>query len=99
MQERTKLMEELENRIQPTTSTLNTDCQTDDDQHEELSRLLQVLQEKIDQFATKRPDFFNETNTEINERLNHLISTIENQAAQIDTFQTQRSRIEEELKG
>lgn len=105
MQERAILLKELQEKSLPIAHFSNKGNQTDDDQHEELlqtnSRLngvLQTFQEKIDQMAMNKPDLFDDTNKEINERFDQLISTIGNQAAQIDQLREERNRIEEELQ-
>ena len=105
MQERTKLLEEIEKlRVVPMQTT-DSESQTDGDQHEEIVQAnnqlkdeLQTFHDKIHQVATERPNLFDGISEEIGQRFDHLLSTIANQAAQIDTLQTERNRVEEEFQ-
>ena len=63
-----------------------------------LKRALQIVKEKINRIVTERPDLFVNIGEETNERLEHLISTVEHQATQMDLLQTERSEVEEQLR-
>ena len=61
-----------------------------------LKRALQTLREKIQRVAVDRPDLFANVGEETSERLDHLISTVESQATQIDTLQAERDQVEQQ---
>ncbi len=63
-----------------------------------LKRALQTIKDKLHRVATERPDLFANTGEETSERLDHLISTVEHQATQIDILQTERDQSEEQLR-
>ena len=99
IQERTKILKEIEKE------TTDDESQTDDDQHEQIvqanSQLkdeLQTFHDKIHQVVTERPNLFDGISEEIGQRFDHLLSTIASQATQIDTLQTERNRVEQELQ-
>ena len=104
IQERARLSEEEKN----TTSSMHTTdnkAQTDDHQHEKvpqsnnkLKRALQVLKDKIHRVVNERPDLFDGISEETSERLDHLISTLENQAIQINASQAERDQNEKQLQ-
>ncbi|CAF3690411.1 unnamed protein product [Rotaria sordida] len=75
---------------------INNETQTDDQQHDKLiqvnnklKRALQTIKEKIHQVVIARPELFQDSTDDTIERLNHLISTIEHQTAQINSLQTE----------
>ena len=102
--ERDNLLEE----IRKNTSSVSTtdEKQTTSDQQQDklaklntkLKRALQIVKEKVNRIVTERPDLFVNVGDETNERLDHLISTVEHQATQMDLLQTERSEVEEQLK-
>ena len=55
-----------------------------------MKRLVQTIKEKINGLAAERPDLFLDVGDDTSERLDHLISTIQNQAAQIVYLQQDR---------
>jgi Mg2+ and Co2+ transporter CorA len=63
-----------------------------------LKRVLQGFKDKIHRVVTERPDLFDGIGEETGERLDHLISTVENQATQIDELQTQHDQTEKQLQ-
>ncbi len=94
-------MEEIHRNALPLVHTTDDDKQTGDKLvkiNTKLKGALQTIKNKLHRVATERPDLFANTGEETNERLDHLISTVENQAAQIDTLQTERNQIEEQLR-
>jgi chromosome segregation ATPase len=81
------------------------ETQTDDDQHEklvevnnELERVLQTLKDKLHEFGTERQNLFDGIGEETSDRLDHLISTINSQATQINFLNTERDQLEEQLQ-
>ena len=96
-------MEELEKKALPSVQTIDHESQTDDQQHEKivqmnnkLKRVLQLFKEKIQRVVAERPDLFDGVGEETSERLEHLISTVENQAAQIGELQSSLSEKDEQ---
>jgi hypothetical protein len=105
MRERTKILEEMENQRAISVQTTDGENQTDDDDHEkiiqannQLKDVLQTFHDKIHQVVMGRPNLFDGIGEEIDERFDHLLSTVETQATQIDTLQVDRNQIEEELQ-
>ncbi len=99
------LMEELQKKTIPSIQTVDHECQTDDHQHEKLvqmnnkfKRVFQSFKEKIQRVASERPDIFHGVGEETSERLDHIISTVENQATQIDILRAERDQIEGQLQ-
>jgi hypothetical protein len=98
-------MEELQKKTLPSIQTIDHESQTDDHQHDKLvqmnnklKRILQLFKEKIQRAVAERPDIFDGVGEETSERLDHLISTVENQAAQIDLLHVERNQVEEQLR-
>jgi dsDNA-specific endonuclease/ATPase MutS2 len=105
MQERAQLLKEAEENTPSPIQTTDNESQTDDRQHEKtvqvnnkLKRVLQGFKDKIHHIVSEKPDLFDGIGEETSERLDHLISTLENQATQIDVLQTQRDQVEEQLQ-
>jgi len=105
MQERANLLEEIENKTSIPIQTIGNQAQTDDREHEkliqannELNCALQTFKDKIDRVATERPELFEGIGEEPSKRLDHLISTVENQAAQNNVLQAERDQVEEQLR-
>ncbi len=59
---------------------------------------MQSLKDKIQRAVTERPDLFDGVSEETNERLDHLIIIVENQATQIDVLQAERDQVEKQLQ-
>ncbi len=59
---------------------------------------MQTFKDKIDRVATERPELFEGIGEETSKRLHHLISTVENQAAQNNVLQVERDQVEEQLR-
>ncbi len=105
MQERVQLLEEIEKKTVAPILTTDSESQTDDRQHEKLvqvnnklKRALQTLKEKIQRTVSERPDIFDGIGEDTSERLDHLISTIENQATQVQRLRTERDQVEQQLQ-
>ena len=60
-----------------------------------LKRALQGLKDKIQRAVTENPDLFNGIGDETNERLDHLITTIENRAKHNQVEEQLQSEIKE----
>jgi flagellar motility protein MotE (MotC chaperone) len=104
-QERAQLLEEIEKKTVSSKQTIDNESQTDDHQHEKLvqvnnklKRALQTFKEKLHRIVTERPDLFESIGEETSERLDHLISTVENQATQIAILHAKHDQVEEELR-
>ncbi len=85
--------------------TIDDESQTDDQQHDKiiqinnkLKRALQSLKDKIHRVVTERPELFANIGEETSERLDHLISTVEHQATQMDILQAEHDQSEEQLR-
>jgi len=105
MQERANLLEEIKEKTLPPKQTTVNESQTDDRQHEKLVQVnnelkseLQTFKEKVERVVTEKPDLFDGITEETSERLDHLISTIQNQATQINLLHTEHNEIEEQLR-
>jgi chromosome segregation ATPase len=104
--ERANLMEEIQKNASSSVQTTDNERQIIDDQQQDklakmntkLKRALQTLKEKINRIVTERPDLFTNIGEETNERLDHLISTVEHQATKIDALQAEHSGVEEQLR-
>ena len=104
--ERTSLLDELQKNATSSLPTTETERQVSADSQQDklakintkLKRALQSFKEKINRLATAQPDLFNNIGEETSERLDHLISTVEHQAAQIEMLQTERHEIEAQLR-
>jgi hypothetical protein len=80
--------------------TLDNETQTDDQAQDKLAqvnnklkRALQTIKEKIHQAVIDRPELFPDINDDTIERLEHLISAIENQAIQIEILHNDRDNL------
>jgi methyl-accepting chemotaxis protein len=105
-QERAKLLEELEKKTLPPIQTKDNESQTDDHQHEKLvqmnnklKRALQTFKDKIHRVVNERPDLFDGIGEETSERLDHLISTVENQATKVNKLQAVLDQADEKYQG
>jgi hypothetical protein len=99
-QEHTKLLEDIKKNVSSPVETTENESQTDDHQYEKLTqvnsklkRVLQTYKEKLSRVASERPDLFDGIGEETSERLDHLISTLENQASQAE-----RDRVEKQVQ-
>jgi DNA repair exonuclease SbcCD ATPase subunit len=105
MTERAKLLEEIEKNIRLPIQTIENEVQTNDDEHEKLLEVnkslksaLETIEDKIQHAITARSDPFGYIGGNPSERLDHLISTIQNQTGQIDVSRAEHSQIEEQLQ-
>jgi len=105
IQERANLLEEMDKKIVPPIQTTDNESQTDNRQYEKLvqvnnklKRALQTFKEKIHRAVDERPDLFHGIGEDTSERLDHLISTVENQATEINVLQVERAQVEEQLQ-
>lgn len=80
-------------------SQINQTTQTDDQQQQDrflqinnkLKRALQTIKEKIQRIIHEKPELFPQINDDTIQRLDQLISLIQNQAKQIEILQNERS--------
>jgi hypothetical protein len=98
-------LEEIEKKTASAIQTTDNEIQTDDDQREnlvqvnnQLKGVLQTFEDKIHQVVTDRPNLFDGIGEEITERFDHLISTIKNQATQIDVLYVKSDQAEDQLR-
>jgi hypothetical protein len=105
MQERAELLKVAEENTSSPIQTADNESQTDDRQHEKmvqvnnkLKRALQGFKDKIHRIVSEKPDLFDGIGEETSERLDHLISTLENQGGQIYVLQAERDQIEKQLQ-
>ena len=63
-----------------------------------LKRVVHTFKEKIQQVVTQRPELFTDVGEETSERLDHLLSTVQDQASYIAVLQTERDQIETQLR-
>ena len=103
--ERSHLLEEIRNNasssVQPEESEKASGSQQQDKLvkiNTKLKRVLQTFKEKMNRLVTERPDLFVNVGEETNERFDHLISTVEHQATQIDLLQSEHNDAEEQLR-
>ena len=94
--ERASLLDEMQKSSASPLPSADTDKQTKVAM--KLKRALQTFREKINRLVTDRPDLFTNIGEETSERLDHLISTLEHQATQMELLQTERNEMEAQLK-
>jgi hypothetical protein len=100
------LTREHANLLEEVQKNASSSMQTTADQQQDklakintkLKRALQTFKEKINRIVTERPDLFANISEETTERLDHLISTVEYQAEQLNALQAERSEMEEQLR-
>lgn len=92
------MLKEVEKKSIPPTQTTDNESQTDDRQFEKMKLRLQTFKDKIQQIVTQKPDLFEGVGEAANERLDHMILTIENQTTQIENLQTERDQVQEQLQ-
>jgi DNA-binding transcriptional regulator GbsR (MarR family) len=63
-----------------------------------LKHVVQIFKDKIHRVVTERPDLFEGIGEEISQRLDHLISTVENQATKINVLEAERDQVEQQLQ-
>ena len=63
-----------------------------------LKRVLQTFKEKMNRLATERSDLFANVGEETTERFDHLISTVEHLATQVEMLQSEHNDAEEQLR-
>ena len=63
-----------------------------------LKRVVHTFKEKIQQVVTERPELFADVGEETSERLDHLLSTVQEQASYIVVLQSEREQTEEQLR-
>lgn len=94
--ERASLLDEMQKSSASPLPSADTDKQAKVAM--KLKRVLHVFKEKINRLVTDRPDLFTNIGEETSERLDHLISTVEHQATQMELLQTERNEMEAQLQ-
>ena len=103
MQERTNLLEEIEKKIVASIVTADNESQTQEEQQDEnvqqgnkkLKRALHKVKNQMQRVVEERPELFEGVGEDANERLEHLISIVENQTAQINALEAERNEVEQ----
>lgn len=62
----------------------------------ELKQTLQTIEDKIYQLVNDRPELFSDISDDMIERIDHLISTIENQVTQIEVLHDERDNLHQQ---
>jgi flagellar motility protein MotE (MotC chaperone) len=98
-------LEEIEKKSVPSIETTDNESQTDEQQddkslqgNKKLKQALKKIKNQIQRVVEERPDLFDGVGEDSNERLDHLISIVENQTAQIDALEAERNQLEEQLQ-
>jgi hypothetical protein len=105
MEERGKLLEEIEKSTPLPIQTTANEVQTDDDEHEKLLEMnntlkhtVETIGDKIHQFISAISNLSGDIGEDTIERVDNLISAIDNQATQINVLQTERDQAEEKYR-
>ncbi len=105
MQERANLLEEIEKKNVASIVTADNESQTDEQEdgkltetNKKLKRALHKIKNQIERIVKERPELFDGIGEDSNERLEHLITVVAYQAAQIDALQAEHDHVEEELR-
>ena len=105
MQERTSLLEEIEKKNVPSIVTTDNESQKQEEQDEnvqqgnkKLKRALHKVKNQMQRVVEERPELFEGVGEDANERLEHLISIVENQTTQISALETEHKQVEEQLQ-
>ncbi|CAF3726526.1 unnamed protein product [Rotaria magnacalcarata] len=99
--ERTNLLEELQKNTASPVQSSENEKRTDDKLvkvNTKLKRALQTFKDKIHRLVTERPELFTDVGEETTERFDHLIATVEHQAAHIDLLQSENEQSQEQLR-
>jgi len=103
--ERAKLLEEIEKNIRLPIPKIENEIQTDDNEHEKLLEVnkslksaLEAIDDKIQHAITARLDLFGDLGENTSERLDGLISTIQNQTTQIDVLKAEHDETKEKYQ-
>ena len=105
VRERETLLDEKRKYTSSAVTTAENEKPVGDPQHEKLAKLnsklkraLQTVKEKVQRVVLERPELFTNVGEETNERLDHLIQTVEKQATQIGLLQSDLETAEERLQ-
>ncbi len=105
MLERANLLEEIEKKNVSSIVTADNESQTQEEQDEnvqqgnkKLKRALHKVKNQIDRVVMERPELFDGVSEDSSERLEHLISIVENQTTQISALETEHKQVEEQLQ-
>ena len=94
--ERAALLEQLQAR--PSADSPAPDHEKLVKVNNKLKRVVQVFKEKIQRVATERPELFADVGEETSERLDHLLSTVQEQARYIVVLQAECEQAEGQLR-
>ena len=94
-------MKEIEKKNVPSIETTDNQSRTQEEQDEnvqqgnkKLKRVLHKVKNQIDRVVQERPELFEGVGEDSNERLEHLISIVENQTVQINALEAERNEVE-----
>jgi hypothetical protein len=102
--ERAKLLEEIEKNIRLPILTIENETLTDDEYekllevNKSLKCALETIDDKIQHVITARSDLFGDIGRNTSERLDGLISTIQNQTTQIDALKSEHDETKEKYE-
>ena len=104
--ERSELREEIQKNAATIAQLTEYEKQTGDLPQEKLAKLnsklkraLQTFKDKICRLVIARPDLFVNIGEETSERFDHVLYTVEHQAARIDLLQAELTECEEHFRG
>ena len=94
---REKLEVELKGLINAAPEIIDGESQTDNHQYEETIQMNNKMKDKMEQIVTERSELFEGVGEETNDRVDHLISLVENQR-EYEKIESQLRREIDELK-
>jgi predicted nucleic acid-binding Zn-ribbon protein len=99
-----KLNEQLNTSSNRLSQTMDHETQTDEQQQDKsvqinnkLKRALQTIKEKVHRIVTEKPELFPQMSDDTIERIEQLVSTVGNQAEQIEILQNERDQFQQNL--
>ena len=94
--ERGALLEQLQTRASSDSPAPDHDKLTK--VNNKLKRFVHTFKEKIQQVVTERPELFTGVGEETSERLDHLLSIVQQQATQIDVLQAEQEQSQQRFQ-
>lgn len=99
-----KLNEQLNTSSNRLSQTMDHETQTDEQQQDKsvqinnkLKRALQTIKEKVHRIVTEKPELFPQMSDDTIERIEQLVSTVGNQAEQIEILQNERDQFQQNI--
>jgi len=99
-----KLNEQLNTSSNRLSQIMDHETQTDEQQQDKsvqinnkLKRALQTIKEKVHRIVTEKPELFPQMSDDTIERIEQLVSTVGNQAEQIEILQNERDQFQQNL--